>query len=167
MRGLGFILRIFLSCIGWCEGCCGTSVGEGTARGGRLLVVTRCAPYSTAAPVCCHSSQLASLKQALGGSSYPRLPTGAPLTSPPAACLPSPEIQSGRSQCDASAQRSELSIEAYRHKSTNQNKESLALFKKKPKGCAEGARLCGPFAIFKVSKLKQIPAVKRDISPRG
>ena len=115
MRGLGFILRIFLSCIGWCEGCCGTSVGEGTARGGRLLVVTRCAPYSTAAPVCCHSSQLASFKQALGGSSYPRLPTGAPLTSPPAACLPSPEIQSGRSQCDASAQRSALSTEAYRH----------------------------------------------------
>ena len=104
-------------CAGWLggDGGCGTSVGEGTARGGRLLVVTRCAPYSTAAPVCCHSSQLASLKQALGGSSYPRLPTGAPLTSPPAACLPSPEIQSGRSQCDASAQRSALSTEAYRH----------------------------------------------------
>ena len=104
-------------CAGWLggNGGCVTSVGEGTARGGRLLVVTRCAPYSTAAPVCCHSSQLTSLKQALGGSSYPRLPTGAPLTSPPAACLPSPEIQSGRSQCDASAQRSALSTEAYRH----------------------------------------------------
>ena len=65
-------------CAGWLggDGGCGTSVGEGTARGGRLLVVTRCAPYSTAAPVCCHSSQLASLKQALGGSSYPHLADG-------------------------------------------------------------------------------------------
>ena len=146
MRGLGFILRIFLSCIEWCEGCCGTSVGEGTVRGGRLLVVTRCAPYSTAAPVCCYSSQLAGAEDirnplryflmnrssisyfysnsALGGSSYPRLPTGAPLTSPPAACLPSPEIQNGRSQCDVSAQCSVLSTEAYRHltKSETQRK---------------------------------------------
>ena len=52
-------------CAGWLGGSggCGTSVGEGTARGGRLLVVTRCAPCSAAAPVCCHSRKLASLKQ--------------------------------------------------------------------------------------------------------
>ena len=52
-------------CAGWLggDGGCGTSVGEGTARGGRLLVVTRCAPCSAAAPVCCHSRKLASLKQ--------------------------------------------------------------------------------------------------------
>ena len=36
---------------------------ESQARGGRLLVVTRCAPCSAAAPVCCHSRKLASLKQ--------------------------------------------------------------------------------------------------------
>ena len=36
---------------------------EAQARGGRLLVVTRCAPCSAAAPVCCHSRKLASLKQ--------------------------------------------------------------------------------------------------------
>ena len=52
-------------CAGWLGGSggCGTSVGEGTARGGRLLVVTRYAPCSAAAPVCCHSRKLASLKQ--------------------------------------------------------------------------------------------------------
>ena len=36
---------------------------ESQVRGGRLLVVTRCAPCSAAAPVCCHSRKLASLKQ--------------------------------------------------------------------------------------------------------
>ena len=52
-------------CAGWLggDGGCGSSVGEGTVRGGRQLVVTRCAPCSAAAPVCCHSRKLASLKQ--------------------------------------------------------------------------------------------------------
>ena len=87
-------------CVGWLggDGGCGTSVGEGTARGGRLLVVTRCAPCSAAAPVCCHSRKLAGAEDirnplryflmnrssisyfysnsALGGSNYPHLADG-------------------------------------------------------------------------------------------
>ena len=43
--------------------CVAISRLESQARGGRLLVVTRCAPCSAAAPVCCHSRKLASLKQ--------------------------------------------------------------------------------------------------------
>ena len=43
--------------------CVAISRFESQARGGRLLVVTRCAPCSAAAPVCCHSCKLASLKQ--------------------------------------------------------------------------------------------------------
>ena len=43
--------------------CVAISRFESQARGGRLLVVTRCAPCSAAAPVCCHSRKLASLKQ--------------------------------------------------------------------------------------------------------
>ena len=70
-----------------------------------------------------------------------------PITASQLSTLNTP---SGRSP--PSAQPPPSNTAAYRHKSTNQNKESLALLKKKPKGCAEGARLCGPFAVFFFSK---------------
>ena len=65
LREAAWLVVCLVGCLVGCErlGGCGTSVGEGTARGGRLLVVTRCAPCSAAAPVCCHSRKLASLKQ--------------------------------------------------------------------------------------------------------
>ena len=50
--------------------------------------VTRCAACSAASLVCCHSRQLAcGSNRALGGSSYTRLSTAAPLTSPYWPCL--------------------------------------------------------------------------------
>ena len=166
MRDLGFIRRIFWSCIGWCKLGCVTSVDEGTARGDRLLVVTRCAPCSTAAPVCCHSSQLAGTEDIRNPLRYFLMNTSslcylysdwlsvaaailvsltvAPLTSPPPVCLPSPGIQSGRPRCDASAQHSALNTEAYRHKSTNHNSKSLALLKKSPRGVQRGRGFAAP-----------------------
>lgn len=71
-------------CAGWLggDGGCGSSVGEGTVRGGRLLVVTRCAPCSAAPPArlrrlfaAIRANSLRS-NSALGGSSYPHLADG-------------------------------------------------------------------------------------------
>ncbi len=50
--------------------------------------VTRCAACSAASLICCHSRQLAcGSNRVLGGSSYTRLSTAAPLTSPYWPCL--------------------------------------------------------------------------------
>ena len=84
-------------------------INKRTAHEVMASTVTRCAACSAASLVCCHSRQLAGdrghsesasllpheykqlmllvFKQALGGSSYTRLSTAAPLTSPYWPCL--------------------------------------------------------------------------------
>ena len=47
-----------------------------------------------------------------------------------------------------SAQPFVPSTVAYRHKSTKLPSSTTKHSKKKPEGCAEGPRLCGPFAVF-------------------
>ena len=57
-----------------------------------------------------------------------------------------------------SAQPNTTNIQAYRHKLTKLPPATIAaLLKKKPKGCAEGARLCGPFAVFIFLKKNTAP----------
>lgn len=65
-------------CAGWLGGSggCGTSVGEGTARGGRLLVVTRCAPARLRRRFAAIRANSLRSNSALGGSSYPHLADG-------------------------------------------------------------------------------------------
>lgn len=72
-----------------------------------------------------------------------------------------------------SAQRSALNTEAYRHKSTNKNNESLALLKKSPRGVQRGRGFAAPLRFSKFPNLNKpprssgiSPAVKRNI-PRG
>ena len=57
---------------------------------------------------------------------------------------------SGRSP--PSAQPSVSNTAAYRHKSTKLPPSTTKHSKKKPEGCAEGPRLCGPFAVFLFSQ---------------
>lgn len=72
-----------------------------------------------------------------------------------------------------SAQRSALNTEAYRHKLTNKNSESLALLKKSPRGVQRGRGFAAPLRFSKFPNLNKpprssgiSPAVKRNI-PRG
>ena len=61
-----------------------------------------------------------------------------------------PTTPSGRSP--PSAQPSVSNTAAYRHKSTKLPPSTTKHSKKKPEGCAEGPRLCGPFAVFLFSQ---------------
>lgn len=72
-----------------------------------------------------------------------------------------------------SAQRSALNTEAYRHKLTNKNSESLALLKKSPRGVQRGRGFAAPLRFSKFPNLNKpprssgiSPAVKRN-NPRG
>ena len=69
-----------------------------------------------------------------------------------------------RPSIHTSAQPDTANTEAYRHKLTTSHISQPKHYSKKPKGCAEGARLCGPFAVFKVPKLKPPPR-SSGISP--
>ena len=61
-----------------------------------------------------------------------------------------PTTPSGRSP--PSAQPSVSNTAAYRHKSTKLPPSTTKHSKKEPEGCAEGPRLCGPFAVFLFSQ---------------
>ena len=81
-----------------------------------------------------------------------------PITASQLSTLNTP---SGRSP--PSAQPPPSNTAAYRHKSTklppSTTKHSS---QKKPEGCAEGPRLCGPFAIFFFSKKYCAPFAKKS-----
>ena len=64
----------------------------------------------------------------------------------------------------ASAQHIALNTEAYRHKSTNQNNESLALLKKSPRGVQRGRGFAAPLRFSKFPNLQQSPRLS-DINP--
>ena len=64
-----------------------------------------------------------------------------------------------------SAQPFVPSTVAYRHKSTKLPSSTTKNSLKKPEGCAEGPRLCGPFAVFLFSS-KKILCVIRQKSKR-
>ena len=104
VRDWGWLLGRFLGhrrCAGWLGGSggCGTSVGEGTARGGRATGGDTLRPLlgCGAGLLPFAQTRFAQTVRSVAAAILTSL-TGAPLTSPPAACLPSPEIQSERSQ---------------------------------------------------------------------
>ncbi|WP_207719569.1 hypothetical protein, partial [Blautia sp. MSK.20.85] len=74
------------------------------------------------------------------------------------------EPQRKRRNKTTSAQRSALNTEAYRHKSTNKNSESLALLKKSPRGVQRGRGFAAPLRFSKFPNLNKPPR-SSGISP--
>ena len=67
-----------------------------------------------------------------------------------------------RPSIHTSAQPDTANTEAYRHKLTTSHISQPKHYSKKPKGCAEGARLCGPFAVFTFTKKYCAPFARNE-----
>ena len=101
--------------------------------------IRRCAPHIETCPPPSHPHSRLNLPHPIPSHTYNGLKT-----------ISLPTTPSGRSP--PSAQPSVSNTAAYRHKSTKLPPSTTKHSKKKPEGCAEGPRLCGPFAVFLFSQ---------------